>query len=199
MHEVLEGVTEVIREVPTGEWGPFLERFGREHRAWLATVHVVDARGHRDPLCSDPVEVGGCLGGCRDSSSSSASTHRSPRTALRLAHPADRYRASSRRSRSMAGRTVHSSRLSSHGHAGAARWTRPRRADCRSDFRPNATSCGACDTLRVGATSRDARIVAAFHVVTQALIATTATYLLTAVGTLPALFLRSAPRRRWTR
>ena len=35
----------MIREVPTREWGPFLERFGQEHRAWLATVHVVDARG----------------------------------------------------------------------------------------------------------------------------------------------------------
>ena len=35
----------MIREVPAREWGPFLERFGREHRAWLATVHVVDARG----------------------------------------------------------------------------------------------------------------------------------------------------------
>ena len=34
----------MIREVPTGEWGPFLGRFGREHRAWLATVHVVDAQ-----------------------------------------------------------------------------------------------------------------------------------------------------------
>ena len=32
-----------MREVSAGEWGPFLERFGREHRAWLATVHVVDA------------------------------------------------------------------------------------------------------------------------------------------------------------
>jgi hypothetical protein len=31
--------------MPVGEWGPFLERFGREHRAWLATVHVVDAPG----------------------------------------------------------------------------------------------------------------------------------------------------------
>jgi ZIP family zinc transporter len=36
---------------------------------------------------------------------------------------------------------------------------------------------------------------AAFNVVTQALVATTATYLLTAVGTLPVLFFRSAPRR----
>jgi hypothetical protein len=35
----------MIRELPTSEWGSFLERFGREHRAWLATVHVVDARG----------------------------------------------------------------------------------------------------------------------------------------------------------
>ncbi|MET0212251.1 MAG: hypothetical protein ABW292_04575 [Vicinamibacterales bacterium] len=34
----------MIRDVPTGEWGPFLEQFGREHRAWLATVHVVDAQ-----------------------------------------------------------------------------------------------------------------------------------------------------------
>jgi hypothetical protein len=37
--------------------------------------------------------------------------------------------------------------------------------------------------------------LAAFNVVTQALVATTATYLLTAVGTLPVLFFRSAPRR----
>ena len=35
----------MIRDVPTGEWGSFLEPFGLEHRAWLATVHVVDARG----------------------------------------------------------------------------------------------------------------------------------------------------------
>jgi hypothetical protein len=33
----------LIQEVPTGEWEQFLERFGREHRAWLATVNVVDA------------------------------------------------------------------------------------------------------------------------------------------------------------
>ncbi len=39
------GVTTVIRDVPEGEWQSFLERFSREHRAWLATVHVVDARG----------------------------------------------------------------------------------------------------------------------------------------------------------
>ena len=35
----------MIQEVPAAEWRPFLERFSREHRAWLATVHVVDARG----------------------------------------------------------------------------------------------------------------------------------------------------------
>lgn len=35
----------MIREVPAGEWRPCLERFSCEHRAWLATVHVVDARG----------------------------------------------------------------------------------------------------------------------------------------------------------
>ena len=33
----------MTQEVPTGQWERFLERFGREHRAWLATVHVVDA------------------------------------------------------------------------------------------------------------------------------------------------------------
>jgi hypothetical protein len=35
----------MIREIPARECGSFLERFGREHRAWLATVHVIDARG----------------------------------------------------------------------------------------------------------------------------------------------------------
>ena len=35
----------MIREVPAGEWRPCLERFSCEHRAWLATVHVVDAHG----------------------------------------------------------------------------------------------------------------------------------------------------------
>jgi hypothetical protein len=35
----------MIREVPTREWGALLDRFGRTHRAWLATVHVVDVRG----------------------------------------------------------------------------------------------------------------------------------------------------------
>jgi hypothetical protein len=35
----------VIQEVPAGEWCPFLEGFTREHRAWLATMHVVDSGG----------------------------------------------------------------------------------------------------------------------------------------------------------
>jgi len=35
----------VIQEVPAGEWCPFLEGFGRAHRAWLATIHVVDTGG----------------------------------------------------------------------------------------------------------------------------------------------------------
>jgi hypothetical protein len=35
----------MIRDVPIGEWGSFVERFGREHHAWLATVHAIDARG----------------------------------------------------------------------------------------------------------------------------------------------------------
>ena len=43
VHEILEGGA-VIREVPAGEWRPFLARFSGEHRAWLATLHVVDAR-----------------------------------------------------------------------------------------------------------------------------------------------------------
>ena len=35
----------MIRDVPIGEWESFVEQFGREHCAWLATVHAVDARG----------------------------------------------------------------------------------------------------------------------------------------------------------
>ena len=34
----------MIREVPAGEWQAALDRCGREHRAWLATIHMVDAR-----------------------------------------------------------------------------------------------------------------------------------------------------------
>lgn len=35
----------MIHEVPAGEWCPFLEGFSRAHRAWLATIHVVDTGG----------------------------------------------------------------------------------------------------------------------------------------------------------
>jgi len=28
-----------IRDVPQSEWGSFLERFGREHRAWIGSLH----------------------------------------------------------------------------------------------------------------------------------------------------------------
>jgi hypothetical protein len=45
VHEVPEGVLTVIQEVPAGEWCPFLEGFSRAHRAWLATMHVVDTGG----------------------------------------------------------------------------------------------------------------------------------------------------------
>jgi hypothetical protein len=30
-----------MRDVPPGEWRAFLERFSREHRAWLATTHCI--------------------------------------------------------------------------------------------------------------------------------------------------------------
>jgi hypothetical protein len=36
-----------VREIPTREWPAFLDRLGREHRAWLATVDrsgLVEAR-----------------------------------------------------------------------------------------------------------------------------------------------------------
>jgi hypothetical protein len=33
----------VTQEVPAGEWCSFLEGFTREHRGWIATIHVVDA------------------------------------------------------------------------------------------------------------------------------------------------------------
>jgi hypothetical protein len=32
----------MIREVPVGEWPSFLEGFGRQHRAWLATLHGIE-------------------------------------------------------------------------------------------------------------------------------------------------------------
>lgn len=34
-----------MHDVPPSEWRSFLERFSREHRAWLATMHWVPASG----------------------------------------------------------------------------------------------------------------------------------------------------------
>ena len=31
-----------VRGVPPSEWGSFLERFSREHRAWRATIHGIE-------------------------------------------------------------------------------------------------------------------------------------------------------------
>jgi hypothetical protein len=31
-----------IREIPCAEWPAFLERFGRDRRAWLATIHGIE-------------------------------------------------------------------------------------------------------------------------------------------------------------
>ena len=31
-----------VRDVPRSEWRSFLERFTREHRAWLATIHGIE-------------------------------------------------------------------------------------------------------------------------------------------------------------
>jgi hypothetical protein len=42
-----------VREVPQGEWASTLEAFGREHRAWLATVEHVASDGTRDMLLPD--------------------------------------------------------------------------------------------------------------------------------------------------
>ena len=35
----------MTQEIPAGQWREFLEAFGREHRAWIATVHIVAAHG----------------------------------------------------------------------------------------------------------------------------------------------------------
>lgn len=40
------------REIPTREWPAFLEKLGREHRAWLATVD----RDGRVEACEQPLE-----------------------------------------------------------------------------------------------------------------------------------------------
>ncbi len=35
-----------MQEVASAAWPPFLERFGRAHRAWLGTMHWVSGRGN---------------------------------------------------------------------------------------------------------------------------------------------------------
>jgi hypothetical protein len=48
-----------VREIPVGDWQPFLDRLAREHRAWLATVErsgLVEAR--EEPLKSIAVDGG---------------------------------------------------------------------------------------------------------------------------------------------
>lgn len=51
-----------MREIPTSEWRPFLERLGREHHAWLATVERGDLiQAREEPLQSisaaDGIEI----------------------------------------------------------------------------------------------------------------------------------------------
>jgi hypothetical protein len=41
-----------VREIPTRDWPAFLDRLGREHRAWLATVD----RGGRVEAREQPLE-----------------------------------------------------------------------------------------------------------------------------------------------
>jgi hypothetical protein len=45
VHEVSQGAVTVIHEVPAADWCLFLEGISRAHRAWLATIHVVDTGG----------------------------------------------------------------------------------------------------------------------------------------------------------
>ena len=46
----------MTRQVASGEWPAVLDRFGREHRAWLATIHIVDGRGTVSRLEQCPVK-----------------------------------------------------------------------------------------------------------------------------------------------
>ena len=52
----------MTRAVPADEWQAVLERFGREHRAWLATIHVVDGRGTVSRFDRRPVKSATALG-----------------------------------------------------------------------------------------------------------------------------------------
>ena len=81
----------MIRDVPAGEWGTFLEEFGLEHRAWLATVHVVDARGTVTRSAQIPLKSAAASADAvtLEFIGEAHSVSAQPR---RLAHPADRYR-----------------------------------------------------------------------------------------------------------
>jgi hypothetical protein len=62
VHDASEGADPMTREVPAGEWQSFLEGFGREHRAWLATVHVVDDQGARARWARVPLKSATAVG-----------------------------------------------------------------------------------------------------------------------------------------
>ena len=117
----LKGHQYVIREVPAREWGPFLEGFGREHRAWLATVHVVDAGGAvtrwtQVRLKSATQVVDAALFDLAEGQS------RLCASPLRLTNPAGGYRSGTRLNQ-YPGRSVHSCRVPCHRSARAARRT----------------------------------------------------------------------------
>jgi hypothetical protein len=42
VRDVSEEAVVVTRELCVADWSSALERFGRQHRAWLATIHIVD-------------------------------------------------------------------------------------------------------------------------------------------------------------
>jgi hypothetical protein len=46
----------MIREVPPGKWRSSLEQFGREHRAWLANLHVIDTRSTVNRFAQIPLK-----------------------------------------------------------------------------------------------------------------------------------------------
>jgi hypothetical protein len=52
----------MTRQVAPGEWPAVLERFGREHRAWLATIHIVDGRGTVSRFDQRPVKSAAAIG-----------------------------------------------------------------------------------------------------------------------------------------
>jgi hypothetical protein len=52
----------MTREVPAGEWQAVLERFGGEHRSWLATIHIVDGRGTVSRFARRPIKSAAAKG-----------------------------------------------------------------------------------------------------------------------------------------